>query len=129
MGAEMADYLASQGKEVTLVEMQEEIAYDSVAHLKHYLLERLGTQKVEILTRTKVVAFDTGSVIVEDPKGRRKLSGYDHLIIAMGSKSSPMLDSGLRGKVEKILVIGDARIPAEIIDAVQAGYDLHSQMA
>ena len=128
MGAEIADYLASQGKEVTLVEMREEIAHDSVAHLKHYLRERLRNQEDEILTRTKVVAFDTDSVIVEDPKGTRKLGGYDHLVIAMGSKSSPLADSQLAGKVEKTWVIGDARVPGEIMDAVQAGYDLYSQM-
>jgi NADH dehydrogenase FAD-containing subunit len=109
--------------------MREEIAHDSVTHLKHYLLERLGNRKVEILTRTKVVAFDTDSVIVEDRRGRRKLCGYDHLVVAMGSKSSPLADSQFGGKVEKILVIGDARIPGEIIDAVRAGYDLSSQMA
>jgi len=39
-----------------------------------------------------------------------------------------MVDSRLRGKVEKILVIGDVHAPGEIIDAVHAGYDLYSQM-
>lgn len=124
LGAEMADYLASRGKEVTVVEMREEIAYDAVAHLKYCLLERLSTQKVKILTHTKVVAFDKDSVIVEDPGGRKELRGYDSLVIAMGLKSSETLASHLRGKVKRIFVIGDAHAPREIMDAVQEAYEI-----
>lgn len=125
MGAEMADYLASRGKEVTLVEMREEIAYDSVAHIKHCLIERLSTQKVKILTNTKVMAFDGESVIVEDRNGRKKLSGYDNLVMAMGLKSSQTLASQLEGKVKKVFVIGDANAPREIMDAVQEAYKIY----
>jgi len=45
VGAEIADYLASKGRKVTVVEMLEEIAADSVMHVRHYLIERLLTQK------------------------------------------------------------------------------------
>jgi len=124
LGAEMADYLASRGKEVTVVEMREEVAYDAVAHLKYCLLERLSAQKVKILTHTKVVAFDKDSVIVEDPGGRKELSGYDNLVIAMGLKSSDTLASRHKGKVKRIFVIGDAHAPREIIDAVQEAYEI-----
>jgi len=55
-----------------------------------------------------VVAFDVGSVIVEDSSGRKKLDGYDNIVMAMGLVSTDGLASELGGKVKKILVVGDA---------------------
>ncbi|MCC8027601.1 MAG: NAD(P)/FAD-dependent oxidoreductase [Clostridium sp.] len=123
VGAEMADYLGKQMKEVTIVEMREEIAFDAVIHLKHDLLERLKKYGVRILTGTKVIGFTKDGVRVEQAGCEKMLSGYDNVVLAMGlTPDCEMLNETLQDKAEKVLCIGDAVRPRQIIDAMEEGY-------
>jgi pyruvate/2-oxoglutarate dehydrogenase complex dihydrolipoamide dehydrogenase (E3) component len=48
IGAEVADYLSEEGKEVTLVEMREGIALDLVGHLQHFLNKSFAKRSADI---------------------------------------------------------------------------------
>ncbi len=124
IGAELADYLSEMKKEVTLVEMLEEIASDLVIHLKHYLSQRLAEKGVIILTSTKVKGLGKGYALVEDASGTRKIDGFDAIVLAVGSKSDDRIVKGLEGKVPELYVIGDAAEPREALDAVYEGEDV-----
>ena len=87
IGAETADFLSEKGKEVTLVEMREGIALDLVGHLQYFLNMRLKEKNVRILTSTKVLRFEPSGVWVEDPKGTRKLGGFDSVVAAVGGET------------------------------------------
>ena len=121
IGAETADYLSEMGKEVTLVEMLEEIAADLVVHLKHYLSLRLGEKGVTILTSTKVKELGKGYALVEDASGTRKIDGFDTIVLAVGSKPDDRIAKSLEGKVPELHVIGDASEPREALEAVYEG--------
>ena len=123
-GAETADYLSEMGKEVTLVEMLEEIASDLVAHLKHYLSERLAEKGVTILTSTKVKELGKGYAVVEDASGGRKIDGFDVIVLAVGSKPDDRIARSLEGKVPELYVIGDASQPREALEAVYEGEEI-----
>jgi NADPH-dependent 2,4-dienoyl-CoA reductase/sulfur reductase-like enzyme len=123
-GAETADYLSEMGKEVTLVEMLEEIASDLVAHLKHYLSERLAEKGVTILTSTKVKELGKGYAVVEDASGVRKIDGFDVIVLAVGSKPDDRIARSLEGKVPELYVIGDASQPREALEAVYEGEEI-----
>lgn len=124
IGAELADYLSEMGKEVTLVEMLEEIAADLVIHLKHYLSQRLAEKRVSILTSTKVKELGKGYALVEDASGTRKIEGFDTIVLAVGSKSDNHLTRKLEGKVPELYVIGDASDPREALEAVYEGEEV-----
>ncbi len=121
IGAETADYLSEMGKEVTLVEMLEEIAADLVVHLKHYLFQRLAEKGVTILTSTKVKELGKGYALVEDASGTRKIDGFDTIVLAVGSKADDRIAKSLEGKVPELHVIGDASEPREALEAVYEG--------
>ncbi len=121
IGAETADYLSEMGKEVTLVEMLEEIAADLVVHLKHYLFQRLAEKGVTILTSTKVKELGKGYALVEDASGTRKIDGFDTIVLAVGSKPDDRIAKSLDGKVPELHVIGDASEPREALEAVYEG--------
>ena len=123
-GAETADYLSEMGKEVTLVEMLEEIASDLVAHLKHYLSERLAEKGVTILTSTKVKELGKGYAVIEDASGVRKIDGFDVIVLAVGSKPDDRIARSLEGKVPELYVIGDASQPREALEAVYEGEEI-----
>ena len=124
-GAEIADYLSEAGKTVTLVEMLEDIASDLVNHLQHYLKLRLGEKGVTVHTSAQVKELGKGYVIIEDPSGTRKLDGFNSIILALGSeKPNDDIYKNLEGKVSEMHVIGDARQPREIVDAVYEGQEI-----
>jgi NADPH-dependent 2,4-dienoyl-CoA reductase/sulfur reductase-like enzyme len=118
VGAEVADFLSEKGKRVTLVEMREAIALDLVGHLQHYLNLRLKNKEVEVLTSTKALRFEEDGLWVEDPKGARKLTGFDSVVISMGSVSNVELVEGVKKKLSQVLVIGDAARPREVMEAL-----------
>ena len=124
IGAELADYLSEMGKEVTLVEMLEEIASDLVTHLKHYLSERLAEKRVTILTSTEVKELGKGYALVEDVSGTRKIGGFDTIFLAVGSKPDDRIAKSLEGKVPELYVIGDASEPREALEAVYEGEEV-----
>ena len=121
VGAETADYLSEMGKEVTLVEMLEEIASDLVTHLKHYLSQRLVEKGVTILTATKVKELGRGYALVEDASGNRKIGEFDAIVLAVGSRANDHIAKSLQGKVPELYVIGDASEPREALEAVYEG--------
>ncbi len=124
IGAELADHLSEMGKEVTLVEMLEEIALDLVTHLKHYLSQRLAEKGVTILTSTKVKELGKGYALVEDASGMRKIDGFDTIVLAVGSKPDDRIARSLEGKVPELYVIGDASEPRETLEAVYEGEEV-----
>lgn len=124
VGAETADFLSEMGKEVTLVEMLEEIASDLVVHLKHYLTLRLKEKGVTILTSTKVKELGKGYAVVEDTSGVRRIDGFDVIVLAVGSTSEDRIAKGLEGKVPELYVIGDASQPREALEAVYEGEEI-----
>ena len=124
IGAEVADYLSENGKEVTLIEMREGIALDLVGHLQHFLNVRLRAKGVHILTSTKAIRFEKEGLWVEDPQGTKKLGGFDSIVISLGSIPNDELVESLKGKVSEVYVVGDASKPREVMEAVLEGEEL-----
>ncbi len=124
IGAEVADYLSENGKEVTLVEMLEGIALDLVAHLQYFLNKRLREKGVQILTSTKAIRFEKGGLWVEDPQGTRKLDGFDSIVLALGWSPNDEMVESLKGKVPEVYVIGDASKPREVMEALSEGEEV-----
>jgi 2,4-dienoyl-CoA reductase-like NADH-dependent reductase (Old Yellow Enzyme family)/thioredoxin reductase len=124
IGAEVADYLSENGKEVTLIEMREGIALDLVGHLQHFLNVRLRAKGVHILTSTKAIRFEKEGLWVEDPQGTKRLGGFDSIVISLGSIPNDELVESLKGKVSEVYVVGDASKPREVMEAVLEGEEL-----
>jgi NADH dehydrogenase FAD-containing subunit len=112
------------GKEVTLIEMLEEIASDLVTHLKYYLSQRLSEKGVTILLSTKVKEIGKDYALVEDASGTRKIEGFDAIVLAVGSKSDDCIAKELADKVPVLYVIGDAFKPREALEAVHEGEEI-----
>lgn len=124
IGAEVADYLSEDGKEVTLVEMREGIALDLVGHLQHFLNKRLREKGVRLLTSTKAIRFEKQGVWVEDPQGTKKLEGFDSIVIALGFIADDEPVQSLKGKVSEVYVVGDASKPREVMEALVEGEEV-----
>jgi len=124
IGAEVADYLSENAKDVTLIEMREGIALDLVGHLQHFLNLRLREKGVQILTSTKVIRFEKEALWVETPQGVKKIEGFDSMVISLGSISNNDLFESLKDKVSDLYVIGDASKPREVMEALLEGEEV-----
>ena len=100
------------------MEMREGIALDLVGHLQHYLNLRLKNKEVQVLTSTKALRFEKDGLWVEDSQGTRKLTGFDSVVISMGSVSHAGPAEEVKKKVSQVSVIGDAAKPREVMEAL-----------
>ncbi len=118
IGAEIADYFAEQGKQVTLIEMREGIALDMPPHMQHFLRVRLQERGTTVLTRAKAIRFERGTLVVETPEGSRTLTGFGAVVVAAGSRPNTELLQAAKQAVKEVYVIGDAGEPHELMHAL-----------
>ncbi len=127
VGCETALYLAKQGKKVTIVEALPEVAADVEPTAKLTLLKRGGLFEkygINIITKRPVVEIRKGEVVTVDEIGRRISMSADTIIIAVGRK--PVIPEELVSEAKKlgkeVYIIGDAKEPRKIIDAIHEGF-------
>ena len=124
VGCETADYLASKGKHVTVVEMLKHTARDIGPAARFFLRKRLKEKRVIMLTQTKVNAISDSSALVATPEGERKIGPFDTFVLAMGAIPVNELAEQVNGLVSEVYVIGDADKPGKILAAVEKGAEI-----
>jgi NADPH-dependent 2,4-dienoyl-CoA reductase/sulfur reductase-like enzyme len=121
VGCETADFLAEQGRKVTIIEMLEQVARDVGVCRKPLLMYRLKQSGVEVLTSTSVKAIRDAGVIVDSEGVERNLGVFDTVVLAVGATPVREIAERVKGKVPQIYVIGDAAEPRKGIDAIAEG--------
>lgn len=119
VGCETADFLASKGKKVTIVEMLKYTAQDIGPAARFFLRKRLREKNVTILTLTKVKSIGDDGVTVETSTGEQKLGAFDTIVMAVGATPVNVLAEQVKGIVPEVYVIGDAVKPGKILAAVE----------
>jgi 2,4-dienoyl-CoA reductase-like NADH-dependent reductase (Old Yellow Enzyme family)/thioredoxin reductase len=119
VGCETADYLAQQGKEVTVVEMLRHTARDIGPAARYFLRRRLAEKGIKILTSTTVEEIVEGGIKVSSAEGSRLLGSVDTVVLATGAESVNELGPKVKDIVPEIYVIGDAAKPGKILAAVE----------
>ena len=120
-GAETTDYLTNLPADITLLEMTGEIASDMVLWQREFLLERLKTAGIRIMTSAVVKEFlDDGVVFLRNDKEER-IVGFDNIVLAMGNRAANGLYQDLKEQVKELYIIGDASSPRNALDAIREG--------
>ena len=119
VGLETAEYLLTQNRQATVVELLDKAGAGLHPSIQYFIFRALKEGGVDIFTNTKVAKFTKDGAICVSPSGELKLSGYDMVILAIGSKAYNPLEEDLKGKVRSIHLIGDAVKPRRIVDAVE----------
>jgi len=130
-GCETADFLAlpndnmaAAPTEVTLLELREEIALDSMAEPRHLLLGRLREKRVHVIVRARVKEILDDGVVFERDGQEGTLRGFEYVILAMGVKPVDNLSKEIEGKVPEVHVIGDASQPRRALEATAGGAEI-----
>lgn len=122
VGAETAEYLASKGNQVTILEMLDEIARDIDFMYREFSLLSLESLGVNILTRTTVEEIKDSGVIV-NRQGQRYPIEADTVVLAVGSKPNQKLANQLKKLGIEHHIVGDCAGVGNIFKAVHEGFD------
>lgn len=126
--AEPDDNLAAAPTRVTILEMQDKIAPDSVHEVRHLLMQRLHAKGVEMLTGAEVKEIlDDGVVFVRDGREER-IHGAQYVVLAVGAQPVDELSDKLKGEVDEVHVVGDAREPRRVLEATSAATEIARQI-
>jgi NADPH-dependent 2,4-dienoyl-CoA reductase/sulfur reductase-like enzyme len=121
IGLETAELLSAMGKEVTILEMLEEVGRDTISVLREAVKERLKKAGVDIKTKAEVVEITTRGVKVKQG-GKVTLFGGDSVVLACGMRSNNDLKGQLEKGGKKVSVIGDCAEPRRIRFAMEEGF-------
>ena len=122
VGCETALYLAQKGKNLTIVEILDNIAGNVSEANRMHLLKLLGDINVGILTETNVLEIMDDNVVIADKHGTRSQLASDTVVLAVGLKSNNRLEEALKGKVPEMYAIGDCVEPRKVINAIWEGF-------
>lgn len=120
-GCEIADFLAANGKVVTVLEKTDTIAQDLTPMLfpRHgNLMADLKDGNVELITEAECTAIDGGTVVYIKEGEEKRIEGVDTVVLATGMESYDPLSAALKAKGIECHVIGDAVKPGFLVDAI-----------
>jgi 2,4-dienoyl-CoA reductase-like NADH-dependent reductase (Old Yellow Enzyme family)/thioredoxin reductase len=122
VGCETAEFLAAQGKEVTIIEVLPQILANKPPLLQIKTLLSITGRGIVIKTGATCEKVSTEGVTICTPDGTSQTIPADTVVIATGSKTDRRLYDALQGKVGRIILVGDAVEPRSIFEAVADGF-------
>jgi NADH dehydrogenase FAD-containing subunit len=103
--------------------MLPELAIDSEPFTRIYLLDRLRSQGIKIITEGNVINVDDHKVIFLDNEGKSQYLEADSVVLATGAVSDNDLVLTLKDKVAELASIGDCVAPRIYGDAIHEAYN------
>jgi len=129
VAAEIAESIAERGKEVTILEMRDRIAFDMEPNFRQMLIERLENLKVKMVPQTQVEEVTAKAV-----RGKnlidQKIREFpaDMVLAALGAEPNPFPVADILKQGIKLHRVGDAREIHGIAEAVRDGFVLGTSL-
>lgn len=124
VGCETANYLSEQGTKVTLLDLKDEVevAGDVEESSRFHLLKSLVDKEVSILGSRTIMEINNEGVITIDVQGNTEVHKADTVVLATGSQPLAELIPQIAEFANEYYVIGDAKEPRRIMDAIWEGF-------
>lgn len=124
VGSETAEFLAEQGKTVTILEMREDLALDMEPRSRKFLIPRLQELNVKVMLYTEVseITCDKGVKVRNEYKVENLLEGFDTLIVSLGYQAYNPLSQALDAAGIHAIAVGDCLKAGKIIHAIHDGF-------
>jgi len=121
VGCEAAVYLAQTGKDVTVVEMLEDVAVDANVRYRPILLNLLR-KLAKIETGLRGIRVTDEGLVCADKTGTEKLLLADTIICAVGQRPLREVVNELLDAAPEVVQVGDCVKPQRVFEAVFRGY-------
>lgn len=127
-GCEVAQFLAEEGKTVTLVERLPWLAQDLEPIRRRIRMKRLGEMGVLLLLETKVCRHAGGTVTVVSGDGQVQEIEADTVVVCAEPTPDRETLERVRRLAPEVYTAGDALRPRGILEAVLEGHMLGSRL-
>ena len=128
VGCETADFLSENGKEVTVLEMLQELAITLSSAMRARLIARLISKKVVMMTGVNVRGISGRGVDVVDGEGHMQFLECDTVVLAIGFEANRSLAEALGQEGIETYLIGDCVERHSILEAVADGFRVGSSL-
>ena len=122
IGLVAAEYLASRGKQVTLVELGKRLGEDVIATFKWRHTAWVRELQIHALLNTRAKEVTEEGVVVEEEAGSERLVPADTVILAIPRKARQQLLTDLEFVCDELYAVGDAVKPRSMHNAIREGY-------
>ncbi len=122
LGLVAAEYAASKGSRVTVIEGGRSVGRDVAPTFKWRHAAWLKEYGIEALTGVEVKEVRKGSVVFADRDGSEHVLEADTFVLGGPRKSANDLVSEMDYSVDELYVIGDAVSPRSLPNAIHEGY-------
>jgi 2,4-dienoyl-CoA reductase-like NADH-dependent reductase (Old Yellow Enzyme family)/thioredoxin reductase len=118
----IAEYLADQGKKITLISQQFDFAPGVEDGTRFPLMHRLAAKKVPVRLATKLISVEGGDATVQNAFTGELTHMEDvTVVLACGMVPNDGLARDLEGGVAEVHLLGDALAPRRIMHATVEG--------
>ncbi|NIO05608.1 MAG: FAD-dependent oxidoreductase, partial [Proteobacteria bacterium] len=128
VGCEVAEFLAEQGKKVTIAEMLGEVAPDLHILGRERIIQRFEELGVRVWTGFKVSKFTPQGLLLEDKTSKEHLIEVDSVVFAGGYIPDAKSVRMVQGIAPEVYAVGDCKEPRKILDAVAEGSYIGSML-
>ncbi len=128
IGCETAEYLAKQGKKVSIIEMTNTLAGNTGKTDQTILMGHLKGYKVNMLTESRVEKITSTEVVYKSKDGKTNSVKCDTAVLAIGGRPETTLYDSLKDEVAEIYNIGDSNGGGIIPNAVYEGYTVGNKI-
>ena len=125
VGCEDGLALAMKGKDVTILEMKDDVGRDApILHYKAMKLEFVKYEdKLHIRTRMTVTKIAEDGVHANDETGKELVFPADTILVSVGMKPLSAEADSLRTLVPEFIALGDCVTPKKVYQAIRDGYN------
>lgn len=124
VAAETADYLGEYGRDVTIVEMCDEVCVGVNEMVKITLMRRLEAYDTTFVTGAEIIEFVDDGVVCQQCDDSVELQGYDSVVLALGIKSYNPLEEVAKKHCDDVHVLGDAAESGKALNATVSATEI-----
>ena len=128
IGCETAEYLAKQGKKVSIIEMTDTFAGNTGKTAQTILLGHLKGNGVKLVAESRVEKITATEVVYKSKNGKTSFVKADTVVVAIGNRPDTSLYDSLKDEVKEIYNIGDSNGGGIIPNAVYEGYTVGNKI-
>lgn len=121
IGMEVAELLSDQEKDITVIEMQSEVAKDIGILRKVFTMKHAYEKGMKLFVNSTCVEIKENSIVIDQDGERIEIGHIDTVIMAVGSKSHNPLQEYLESTEIPYHIIGDALQPRKALEAIWEG--------
>lgn len=122
IGCEVGLQLGSEGRDVTIIEMRSDVFVDATADYRRFIMPHI-VEKTKLRCGLTVAGIKPDGVTARDADGNEVFFPADNVLMAAGLKPKADEAEALRSDTYELIILGDAKKPGKVYDAVRQGFD------